>query len=126
MSSRAGSPGNYFVFFVDVDVLSFLSSAGAAAALQQRLGEIQTELRTKEEECSKAAQECDRLVKELADRHKAALQAAKDSETSLLVEYETERSAWAEMEKALNDGYGEIEDMTDGELSFLSFSRRPL
>nr|XP_020155616.1 uncharacterized protein LOC109740958 [Aegilops tauschii subsp. strangulata] len=55
--------------------------SSAAAALQQRLGEVQAELRTKEEECSKAAQECDRLVKELADqadRHKAELQKLKD------------------------------------------------
>nr|XP_020150062.1 translation initiation factor IF-2-like [Aegilops tauschii subsp. strangulata] len=42
-------------------------SRRAAAELQQRLGETQTKLRTKEEERSKAAQEVDRLTKELAD-----------------------------------------------------------
>ena len=36
--------------------------------MQQQLGEAQTALRAKEEECSKAAQERDRLVKELADQ----------------------------------------------------------
>ena len=41
----------------------------------------------------------------------------KDSEANLQAEFETERSGWAEKEKALNDGYGEIEDMLDGELS---------
>nr|XP_020152684.1 tol-Pal system protein TolA-like [Aegilops tauschii subsp. strangulata] len=87
----------------------------AKATLQQRLGEAQTVLRTKEE-CNKAAQERDRLVKELADKadhHEAALQKAKDSEASLLAKFETERSALAETEKALNDGYGQIEDMLD-------------
>nr|XP_020147959.1 uncharacterized protein LOC109733179 [Aegilops tauschii subsp. strangulata] len=88
----------------------------ANADLQQRLGEAQTALRAKEEECSKVAQERDRLAKNLADQadqHKAALQAAKDSEASLLAEFETERSVWAETEKALTDGYGAIEDMID-------------
>ena len=100
-----------------------MSFAGAAAALQQCIGEVQTELRAKE------AQERDRLVKELADqadRHKAELQKLDVSEANLQAELETQRSNWAEKEKALTDGYGEIEDMIDGELSFLSFSRRPL
>nr|XP_045089523.1 uncharacterized abhydrolase domain-containing protein DDB_G0269086-like [Aegilops tauschii subsp. strangulata] len=69
-----------------------------------------------EEERSKAAQECGRLVKELAnqaDRHKADLQKVKDNEANLQAEFETERSAWAEKEKAMNDGYGTIEDMID-------------
>ena len=110
-------------------VFSFLSSAEAAADLQQRLGEAQNRLRAKEEERSKAAQECVRLVKALADQvdqHKVALQKAKDDEAALQAEFETERSAWAEKEKGLTDGYCAIEDMIDGELSFLSFSRRPL
>ena len=97
----------------------FLVFAGANATLQQQLGEAQSVLRAKEEDCSKVAREHERLVKELedqADRHKAALQKAKDSEASLLAEFETKRSAWAETEKALNDGYGQIEDMLDGEL----------
>ena len=76
-------------------------------------------LRAKEEDCSKVGREHERLVKELedqADCHKAALQKAKDSEAGLLAEFETERSAWDETEKALNDAYGQIKDMLDGEL----------
>nr|XP_045084503.1 protein atonal homolog 8-like [Aegilops tauschii subsp. strangulata] len=45
-------------------------------AVRQHLGEAQTALRAKEEECSKAAQERDRLAKKLAnqaDQHKALL-----------------------------------------------------
>ena len=38
------------------------SSAEANAALQQQLGEANTALRTKEEECGKLAEERDRLV----------------------------------------------------------------
>ena len=101
-------------------VFSFLSSTGAAATLQQRLGEVQIELHTKKE-CSKAAQERDRLVKESAgraDRQKAELQMAKDKEAALQDVFETERSGWAEREKSLSDGYGEIEDMLNGKLSF--------
>nr|XP_020152677.1 uncharacterized abhydrolase domain-containing protein DDB_G0269086-like [Aegilops tauschii subsp. strangulata] len=89
---------------------------GAAADLQQRLGEAQTELRTKEEERRKAVEECDRLANELAaqaDQHKAALKNAKDDKAALQAEFETECSGWAEKEKALSDGYGEIEDMID-------------
>ena len=74
---------------------------------QQQLGEAQTALRAKEEECRKAAEERDRLADQ-ADQHKAALQAAKDGEANLLAEFETERSSWAEKEKALSDGYGDI------------------
>ena len=75
------------------------------------------------------AEERDHLAKNLADQadqHKAALQAAKDGEASLLAEFETERSSWAEKEKALNDGYGDIEDMIDGELPIPLNSRRLL
>nr|XP_020156939.1 translation initiation factor IF-2-like [Aegilops tauschii subsp. strangulata] len=75
----------------------------AAADLQQRLGEAQTALCAKEEECNKVAQEHDRLVKELADqadRYKTELQKAKDGEATLQAEFETERSSWAERENA--------------------------
>nr|XP_040245748.1 uncharacterized protein LOC120964838 [Aegilops tauschii subsp. strangulata] len=91
-------------------------SQKANTALQQQLGEAQTALRAKEEECSKVAQERDRLAKKLADQeelHKAALQAAKDSEATLQAEYETQAMNWADTERALNDGYGQIEDMVD-------------
>nr|XP_020172928.1 uncharacterized abhydrolase domain-containing protein DDB_G0269086-like [Aegilops tauschii subsp. strangulata] len=91
-------------------------AASANATLRQQLGEAQTALCAKEAECSKVAEERDRLVKELADqadRHKAALQAAKDNETGLLAEFETKRSNWGEEKKALTDGYSNIEDMID-------------
>ena len=97
--------------------------------MQQQLGEAQTALRAKEEECSKAAQERDRLAKELKDQaelHKAALKQAADNETRLLAEFETERSGWAETKAALTAGYGRIEDIVDRELSSLSLSCRLL
>ena len=50
------------------------------------MGEVENELRAKELERSQAAQECERLNKELADqveRHKAELQKLKDSEARL-------------------------------------------
>nr|XP_020201294.1 uncharacterized protein LOC109787149 [Aegilops tauschii subsp. strangulata] len=93
-----------------------VESRSANATLWQQLGEAQTTLRAKEAECSKAAEERDRLVKELADqadRHKAALQKAKDNETGLLAEFETERSNGGEEKRALTDGFSEIEDMID-------------
>nr|XP_020173690.1 uncharacterized protein LOC109759280 [Aegilops tauschii subsp. strangulata] len=74
----------------------------------------QTALRAKEEECSKVAQECERLVKELADQadqHKAELKKLKEAEDSLTAEFETQRSNWAEREAILTTGYGEIEEM---------------
>ena len=37
----------------------------------------------------------------------------KDSEASLQAEYETEAANWAESRWALNNGYGQIEDMVD-------------
>nr|XP_020164071.1 uncharacterized abhydrolase domain-containing protein DDB_G0269086-like [Aegilops tauschii subsp. strangulata] len=80
----------------------------ATADLRKCLGEVESELRTKEQERSQAAQECDRLTKELADqaeRHKAELQKLKDSEAHLQAEFETQRSNWAEKEKIMTDGY---------------------
>ena len=85
--------------------------------MQQQLGEAQIALRTKEEECSKVAQERDRLAKKLADQeesHKAALKTMKDSEATLQAEYETEAANWAESRQPLNDGYDHIEVMVDG------------
>nr|XP_020188432.1 uncharacterized protein LOC109774127 [Aegilops tauschii subsp. strangulata] len=43
-------------------------SREAAAQLRVRVGELETELHTKEQERSQAAKECDRLAKELADQ----------------------------------------------------------
>nr|XP_020178799.2 uncharacterized protein LOC109764369 [Aegilops tauschii subsp. strangulata] len=91
-------------------------SRRANATVQQQLGEAQTVLRAKEEECSKAAQERDRLVKELADQadqHKAELQKLKEAEDSLMAEFETQCSNWVEREKALANSYSKIEDMLD-------------
>ena len=42
-------------------------------------------------------------------------------ESSLLAEFETERSAWTDKEALLTAGFGEIEDMVDGELPSLLF-----
>nr|XP_020182111.1 uncharacterized protein LOC109767802 [Aegilops tauschii subsp. strangulata] len=67
----------------------------ANAALQQQLGEANTVLCAKEEECNRAAHERDRLAKELKDQaelHKAALKQAEDNEARLLAEFETEHS----------------------------------
>ena len=92
--------------------------------MQQHLRDAQTALRAKEEECSKVAEERDRLAKKLADQadqHKAELQKLKEAENALQAEFETKRSKWVEREKALSDGYSEIEDMLDGELSFPFF-----
>nr|XP_040258379.1 cilia- and flagella-associated protein 91-like [Aegilops tauschii subsp. strangulata] len=104
-------------------------SGKAAAELRKRLGEFESALHTKQQERSQAAQECDRLAKELADqaeRHKAELQKLKESEGLLEAEFETQLSNWAEKEKFLSDDYGEIEDMIDGELLLLLNSCRLL
>ena len=62
-------------------------------------------------------QERDRLAKKLADQegsHKAALQKAQDSEAALKAELETEAASWAETRRALDEGFGRIEDLIDG------------
>ena len=84
--------------------------------MRQQLGEAQTALCVKEDECNTLAQERDRLAKKLADQeesHKAALKAVKDSEAALQAEYETEAANWAESKQALSEGYGQIEDLVD-------------
>ena len=66
--------------------LLFLFSE-ANAALQQQLGEANTAQRGKEAECSKLAEERDRLVAQLAEKAealKAAQREAKTKETDLL------------------------------------------
>ena len=95
----------------------FAISSEANADLRQQLGEPQTALRVKEDECSTLAQGRDRMAKKLADQeesHKAALKAVKDSEAALQAEYETEAANWAELKQALSEGYGQIEDLVDG------------
>ena len=76
--------------------MSFSSStfAEANATLQQQLGEANTALRAKEADCSKLAEERDRLVTQLAEQAellKKAQKEAEDKETSLLAEFATER-----------------------------------
>ena len=107
---------------------SFSTFAEANAALQQQLGEANTALRAKEADCSKLAEERDRLVTQLAEQAellKKAQKEAEDKETSLLAEFATERSAWTDKEAMLTAGFGEIEDIVDGELPSFSFFELP-
>ena len=63
LSSRVGSPRQLFFFLLVTNAFPFFfSSAEANAVLQQQLGEANTALRAKEEECGKLAEERDRLV----------------------------------------------------------------
>ena len=83
------------------DALSYFPFTKVNAALQQQMGEANTGLRSKEAECSKLAKERDRLVAQLAEQAealKAAQVKVKTTETSLLTEFEIERSAWADKE----------------------------
>ena len=85
--------------------------------MRKELGEAKAALFTKEAECAALVQERDRLAKKLADQkksHKAALQAAQDSEAALKAEYETEVASWAKTRRALDEGFGRIEDLIDG------------
>ena len=59
-----------------------------------------------------------------ADRHKSELKKLKEAEDSLMAEFKTQHSNWAEREAILTAGYGKIEDMIDGRLLFLWTSRR--
>ena len=96
--------------------------------MQQQLGEANTALRAKEEERSKLAEERDRLVAQLAEQAellKKAQKEAEDKETSLLAEFATERSAWTDKEAMLTAGFGEIEDIVDGEHPSFSFFELP-
>ena len=103
---------------------SFSTFVEANAALQQQLGEANTALRAKEADCNELAEECDRLVTQLAEKQellKKTQKEAEDKEASLLAEFETERSAWTDKEAMLIAGFGEIEDMVDGKLPSLLF-----
>ena len=85
--------------------------------MRKELGEAKAALHTKEAEYAALVQERDRLAKKLADQeesHKAALQAARDSEATLKAEYETEAASWSETRRALDEGFGRIEDLIDG------------
>ena len=92
--------------------------------MQQQLGEANTALRAKEADCSKLAEERDRLTTQLAEQAellKKAQKEAGEKEAALLAEFETERSAWTDKEALLTAGFGKIEDMVDGELPSFVF-----
>nr|XP_020175683.1 uncharacterized protein LOC109761297 [Aegilops tauschii subsp. strangulata] len=77
---------------LDQRAVDLSESRKANAALQQQLGEANTMLRAKEEECSKLAEERDRLVAQLAKHEellKKARKEAEDKETGLLDEFAT-------------------------------------
>ena len=104
--------------------MSFSSStfAEANAALQQQLGEANTVLRVKEEECGLLTEERDRLATQLAEQKELLQRAqkeAEDKETALLAEFASERSSWTDKEAQLTSGFHEIENIVDGE--FLGF-----
>ena len=88
--------------------------------MRKELGEAKAALHTKEAEYAALVQERDRLAEKMADQeesHKAALQAAQESEAALKAEYETEAASWSETQRALDEGFGRIEDLIDGKLS---------
>ena len=79
-------------------------------------------MRTKEEECSNLATECDLLAAQLAEQKellKKAQDEAEKKEAALLAEFESVRSSWTDREAMLTSGFHEIEDIVDGR--FLSF-----
>ena len=85
--------------------------------MRRELSKAQAALRTKDAEYAALVQERDRLAKKLADQeesHKAALEKAQDSEAALKAEFETEAASWAETRRALDEGFGRIEDLIDG------------
>ena len=89
-------------------------SSGANADLRKELGEAKAALHTKEAEYVVLVQERDRKLADQVESHKAALQAAQDSEAALKAEYETEAASWSETRRALDEGFGRIEDLIDG------------
>ena len=102
--------------------LFLFSSSEANATLQQQLGEANTALRTKGEECSKLVTERDLLAVQLAEQKellKKAQEEAYKKEAALLAEFESERSSWTDKEAQLTSGFHEIENIVDGE--FLGF-----
>ena len=97
-------------------------SSEANAALQQQLGEVNTVLRVKEEECGRLTEERDRLATQLAEQKELLQKAqkeAEDKETALLAEFASERSSWTDTETTLVSGFHAIEDLVDGELPLI-------
>ena len=84
--------------------------------MRKELGKAQAALHTKDAKYAALVQERDRLAKKLADQeesHKAALQKAPDGEAALKAEFEAEAASWAETRRALDEGFGRIEDLID-------------
>ena len=105
----------FFFFFF------FRGQRHATAAV----GEANTTLRAKEEECNKLAAERDLLATQLAEQKellKKSEREAEDKETTLLAEFATERSSWTDKEAMLVSGFHEIEDLVDGELPLICLS----
>ena len=94
-----------------------------------QLGEVNTALRVKGEECGRLAVERDLLAAQLAEQKellKKAQDEAEKKEAALLAEFESEHSSWTDKEAMLTSGFHEIEDIFDGEfLFFLSFFELP-
>ena len=68
------------------------------------MGEVNTALRAKGEECSKLVTECDLLAAQLAEQKellKKAQEEADRKEAALLTEFESERSSWTDKEAQL-------------------------
>ena len=109
--------------------MSLLRSSGANAALQEQLGEANTALRAKGEECSGLATERDLLVAQLAEQKgllKKAHEKSEKKEAALLAKFESERFSWTNKEAQLTSGFHEVEDIVDGEfLYFISFFEPP-
>ena len=87
--------------------------------MRKELGEAKATPHTKEVGCAALVQERDRLAKKLADQeesHKAALQAAQESEDALMAEYEMVAATWSETRRGLDEGFGRIEDLINGKL----------
>ena len=101
--------------------MSFLVLLGANATLQEQLGEVNTALRVKGEECSKLAAERDLLTAQLA-KQKELLKKTRDEaekkEAALLAEFESERSSWTNKEAQPTSGFHEIETLST--VSFFS------
>ena len=103
-------------------------SSEANAALQQQLGEVNTELLIREEECGRLTEERDRLAVQLAEQKdllQRAQREAEDKEAALLAEFASERSSWTDKEATLVSGFQAIKDLVDGELPLVSFSGLP-
>ena len=100
----------------------------ANAALQQQLRKVKTALLVREEECGRLTEERDRLATQLVEQKELLQRAqkeAEDKETTLLAEFVSERSSWTDKEATLVSGFQAIEDLVDGELPLVSFSRPP-